>query len=170
MLLCLAQKWWQKAKLLFPNRGEIEAETLPNTCSQKVGSDSSFSKPCFLLVRHFENPLAPPFPIPTYFIGPHSCAILVTSPAHLLVFLWPQGGLLPGNGMQCIIKTLISNLSPARLTWLLPSAAERVNHKTNIYCEMRRFPHMGNGPDSSSANLTPSDAPRMTISFSSKLF
>lgn len=77
--------------------------------------------------------------------------------------LRPWGGLLPGNGPQCMIKTLISNPSPARLTWLLPPAAGRVGHKMNIYCEMRRFPHMGKGPNSSSANLTPSDAHGMTI-------
>lgn len=31
--------------------------------------------------------------------------------------------LLPGNSSECMIKTLISNLSPERLMWLLPSDA-----------------------------------------------
>lgn len=34
-----------------------------------------------------------------------------------------RGGWLPGNSPKCMIKTLISNLSPERLMWLLSSDA-----------------------------------------------
>lgn len=36
-----------------------------------------------------------------------------------------RGGLLPGNRPECMIKTLISNLSPGRLMWLISSDAPR---------------------------------------------
>lgn len=52
--------------------------------------------------------------------------------AHLLLSSLPlfsqqtssaRGGWLPGNSPKCMIKTLISNLSPERLMWLLSSDA-----------------------------------------------
>lgn len=36
-----------------------------------------------------------------------------------------MGGLLPGNSPECMIKTLISNLSPERLMWLISFDAPR---------------------------------------------
>lgn len=36
-----------------------------------------------------------------------------------------RGGLLPGNSPECMIKTLISNLSPERLMWLISSNARQ---------------------------------------------
>ena len=84
-----------------------------------------------------------------------------------------RGGRLPGNSPQCMIKTLISNLSPERLMWLLSSDAlqsswDGLMHssftlakwiftvKWNIWFTWSRA-------NSSSTNLTSSDAFRMSF-------
>lgn len=42
-----------------------------------------------------------------------------------------KGGLLPGNNPKCMIKTLISNLSPERLMWLISPDARALRLHTS---------------------------------------
>lgn len=61
-----------------------------------------------------------------------------------------RGSLLPGNSPECMIKTLISNLSPERLMWLrsLWCSAEQLGWtvtqqlhtcQMDLYCEMKHL-------------------------------